>query len=377
MHTLDLAPPAPFVDAPRFVPLATYEAYVGRYVQHVKDVPGVRAIYQMGSTSAPGISDLDLIVVVDDPYRPADYQRLSVRKVFGDDAEARYLFIHDVSVVDTSSFERLGYLHYATNLTCLHGAPLPPPAVTPGDEPYLKLAILSDFILMRLHQFARFEQDSVFPLRGHIVRGGSVKHSIALADFLPPDPSWEALRSLIDTIRASWFETQDADQVRTMFDQAVLTFREILLRCSTYLRDHVLRFYDGQLNQHVLMLDDRKQTTFFVPEATVLEAYAGPGGRDAFAAFRGLFGKQHSTVLFPHYLYFHYLTYARTRGNTVQEVIAKKLSNTQLAFDVDPGYLAALQQRCEAIAHYNSFLRANHLGFSNGPGYPGFNLLTY
>ena len=53
-----------FTDIPKFVPEETYHAAIGRMVKHLLDTGKVVGVYQVGGVSSPGISDIDLFVVL-------------------------------------------------------------------------------------------------------------------------------------------------------------------------------------------------------------------------------------------------------------------------------------------------------------------------
>lgn len=370
-------PAEQMTDAPRFVPVQDYDRCVDRYVRAVRGREGVLAVYQMGGVSSPGLSDLDLIVVVDGTFRGHAYHDLSVRRVLGEADAAPYLFIHDVMVIDVDSFRRLAFINYASDLRLLWGEPLEVDPLTPDEERFVKLAILCDFTLMRLHQFEAFSQHRVFPIRGHIVRGSSVKHSIALADFMGRWPEHDRLCRRIDALRRHWFDAEDLDEARAVFAASVEAFRDLLIRAAAYLRDEVVLYSERDITQHVLMLNDFSSTTLFVERATFMDFYRADRREDAYRGFARLLPANKTMVPCPHHVYFQYLTYARTQDNDVSRVLQRKLSNAQVAFEAAVSYRQAMQKRCEAITRYNAFLQEHHIHFSNGVGFPGINLLRY
>jgi len=62
------------------VPLSTYEELISLYVDKVKGVKGVVSIIQMGSFTAPGLSDIDIIVIVDE-YNLPKWEEISIKKL--------------------------------------------------------------------------------------------------------------------------------------------------------------------------------------------------------------------------------------------------------------------------------------------------------
>ncbi len=97
-----------FIDVPRPRSLADYAAVTERFVERLSRVPGVRAIYQLGSVSDAGISDLDFLVVVEGAYRGTE------APLAGVPAEDRYLITHapfGVETTDVAAALRFSLFH--------------------------------------------------------------------------------------------------------------------------------------------------------------------------------------------------------------------------------------------------------------------------
>lgn len=83
---------------PKHVPLAEYERVRGQITRLLAAQQGVIAVYQLGGTSAPGISDLDLLVVFERGGRSNLQPRASLDEV------GRYLFTHGIFAVAAHHF---------------------------------------------------------------------------------------------------------------------------------------------------------------------------------------------------------------------------------------------------------------------------------
>jgi len=75
---------------PKFIPLAQYEAAINSMVQRLRRQAGVEAIYQIGSVSKPGISDIDILAVFADEATCTFNPRSGLPK------SEQYLFSHRV-----------------------------------------------------------------------------------------------------------------------------------------------------------------------------------------------------------------------------------------------------------------------------------------
>jgi hypothetical protein len=85
------------------VPLATYDKLISSYVNIVKKVKGVKSIVQIGSFTAPGLSDIDLILIVDD-FEPPNWDEISIKKILkgqiGYEVIAHDIFVYPESLSD-------------------------------------------------------------------------------------------------------------------------------------------------------------------------------------------------------------------------------------------------------------------------------------
>ncbi len=83
--------------------LSRYDRAVSAYLELVKSYETVRAIYQFGSYSVPGLSDIDLAVVMNDGAADCIY-RYSITRL---SAEDQYLFSHDPLFMNERHFRHM------------------------------------------------------------------------------------------------------------------------------------------------------------------------------------------------------------------------------------------------------------------------------
>lgn len=92
--------PITFVNFPRDIKPVVYEQAIDQVITHLRGVDGIVSIYQIGSVSAPGISDIDLLVVFEDE---AVASGNPIAHLTGDE---RYLFTHGLFGVCRRDFHR-------------------------------------------------------------------------------------------------------------------------------------------------------------------------------------------------------------------------------------------------------------------------------
>jgi hypothetical protein len=112
--------PHELTERPFIATIQTYDTARERYIARAQTVPGVLALYEFGNIGCPGLSDLDLLVVLDDAMQgipealTADAQPDAVRSVL----------VHDPLFVSRSSAALLGAVFPIFSLTHLWGEAL-------------------------------------------------------------------------------------------------------------------------------------------------------------------------------------------------------------------------------------------------------------
>ncbi|WP_229111396.1 hypothetical protein [Halapricum desulfuricans] len=91
-----------FYDHPRYEPPKAYEEARETFLERIADVPGVVSVYESGTggISRPGISDIDLIVVVEDEVDDPAALREGIEAAKTDE----YYFFHGPEVLTRSAF---------------------------------------------------------------------------------------------------------------------------------------------------------------------------------------------------------------------------------------------------------------------------------
>lgn len=101
-------PTCVLLESPKFVPVKSYGDELDRCVGQLSRYPAVRSIYQIGSVSTPGISDIDIVVVT------ADRERLEHDPRAGMSVAQRYLFAHSLYGI------AIGQMREAARYTAFH-----------------------------------------------------------------------------------------------------------------------------------------------------------------------------------------------------------------------------------------------------------------
>lgn len=331
-----------------------YEEAIAKYLAKVKGYPHVRAVYQIGSIGHPGISDVDLVVVVDRVRDPHGLSTLSVYQGESHDSPTRYIFPHDVYLFDTASFLDFRYSVYADNLSLLYGEPQSESSRSPEEERWLSLQILFDFTVLRLAQFRNLFSSGTLDARGILVRVASIKHSSRMLRTLGIEcPTVQDFARRVAAARDRYTDVSPHDLIK-LFEESFLRFAEVAEAASAYFDQHVLLYY-SEVDPGSVLKINRHQILRFVDHAVERNR----ASTDPFAVF------------YPKVAFFHYLAF-RWCDNVIGRAAARHLAHAgDEVFEMKPEYESILRRRLQAISHHHSFLLENRLSFAM-KGIPGF-----
>jgi hypothetical protein len=223
-----------FCCEPASYPVDAYIEARDSYIKAVRKLPGLVSIYQMGGLAAPGISDIDLILVFDDEVK-------GLRRVnFGFDHLSpleRYLFMQSSPfLVCRSVFDQLHTFFFPTGLTCLDGQAI---RLASHSEEYLRpfrFLFAVDMAVTKLIWFSHTILSRKIPLRETLCQLHSVTYNIQSVKTLMPGAGtpWRSYEKQIAELRDNWFQSNAPLRKRTCFElmldaiQILFSIAEIL-----------------------------------------------------------------------------------------------------------------------------------------------------
>lgn len=170
------------------------------------ELPGLIAIYRTGSVSVPGISDLDLVAVVEEPSGtlPSFWDRLSPR--------SRELAMHSPFVVDRPTFVRHRSFAYLEPLELVAGT-----ALEIEERPQVdvcEVLIGIEGLLSTLLRLAKQAAAGRVKVRPTLCELHSVRHDLRLLrlerDRAPS--AWDFAEG-IESLRTDWFEETEGIRI--------------------------------------------------------------------------------------------------------------------------------------------------------------------
>lgn len=184
-----------------------YDLVTREYAEHCIAVPGVSAIFQFGNIGAPGLSDIDLLVVLDDDAETEGsalaplsirYERWERNPLF------RACFIHDVYVCPRAALAHVDYLMPGNTWRLRAGDAEQPALPHAAEREMIALVHGLDFCIGRLQSLAQLDESSPWSVRSLIPQLWSLTHTqrtlVSAGAHL--ESSWADVIDALEMIRA-------------------------------------------------------------------------------------------------------------------------------------------------------------------------------
>ncbi len=205
-----------FKDEPQTCTLREYEKTRSKIIVYYSKLKGVMSIYQMGSVSVPGISDLDIIIVFDKGIQKQDlsYKRfLSQRE--------QYIAGHGYPfTIDKQNFEKMNVFCYPSYLKLLHGKNLVIKNPSRVMENFYKLSYSIDVALTELVWLLNAFLRGIVPLRTALCHISSVKFDIENLEEVTGVviPSGNDFKNNIEYLRLNWFDLDGKQRINLLVE---------------------------------------------------------------------------------------------------------------------------------------------------------------
>lgn len=335
------------------IPQKVYQEIINQYTAYVDRIPFVKSVYQIGSVNNPGISDLDLVVVVDNCYNPLGMNQLSVRNALSGDL-LKYIFAHDIYLYDCESFKLFNYTIHCDNLLLLDGKSQAVVEISKSEREVLSIQIIFDFISSRLAQFHSFLADGRLSLRGILLRVSSIKHSNTLLKNLGiKDKEIENFVKKVMEVRENP-NSYSEKAIIDLFIASFYHFSRILHLAATYFAENYIDFYSEtdasntmKLNKHFILK--------FVDNAAEV--------------YKNLINAP--IIYYPKEVFYHYLAYTKYHNLIGRKARYYLSYSGGESYELNQKYRNTLGKRLDSISNQLIFLKKNKAYFAMG-GNPGF-----
>lgn len=249
-----------------------YQQTREHYVNRVKEIGGVTAIYEFGTITAPGLSDLDFVVCVADTAEARAAEALSIASMpFGD----QDLILHDPIVVPDTQIEAAPEFLAGSSLRVLwrNGSrPMPPGWGDAEREVFAKAAKLIEKLFSFQVWLAEVHLSQTLDARWTIALLRALVYASSLTESITGNtPAESAAYALaVDDLRARWFEESSLYRknmaLRSLFERG----QHLACQLIEMLDEFFLR--SGWLNVRAIAAPDR--VVCAVPHTSIRVAFS-------------------------------------------------------------------------------------------------------
>ena len=252
------------VDLPLTAGVGLYQRTIEKIAEGVRDFP-VLSLYLQGGFSAPGVSDIDLIILHpdDDKCARMDALRLSSPAVHGLSECERALFTHSIAVMRRSELRDVRYLYGGANPKYVAGVDVDFCSDEDTKVSLNSLILGIEFLPLRWSELAALSVAEDLPVRKLLMLGHSVCHSIGVASkFASRERGWSSYEKASARFRGlqSSHEFNSAElQAFLMRSERVV--RELMLAFEVELLKRVAVGADAPVVDPGWFLNHRRRVT--------------------------------------------------------------------------------------------------------------------
>ena len=211
-----------FIDIPQPRTLDQYNSAIDEMTDRIRNHQGVVSIYQIGSVSNPGLSDIDMLVVFEDD---ANVQVDPVRDFPSD----TYLFTHQIYGVPKQHWNELRSLTFFHNYRFIEGEELPEikPDLDDNEIQSLKRQIALEFLVKMYIVLSVQLRYDIVKLRSFLLEGKALVYDL---EFLGIDQGeMHDLVQKVIKIRADWWNNKPSDtELKTLITDLYESLTQLL-----------------------------------------------------------------------------------------------------------------------------------------------------
>ncbi|MBI2653348.1 hypothetical protein HYX02_00915 [Candidatus Woesearchaeota archaeon] len=209
-----------FSNLPKEYESEDYKGVIVNIVKKYSKIKNLLSIYNWGSPSVPGISDLDILMVFD---RNASPLPMAKRSFYFLDAKTRYLLSHPFIFIDKESFQNIRYVHPNASFELLHGKNISIKELSKTGAYYSQIALLNDICIRHYpRDFILQSVNKKINVRDTLLRLNSLKYTALMLESLTKTKvEWNSKLKLVDNLRKNWFNHNDFELLVKLNNDAV------------------------------------------------------------------------------------------------------------------------------------------------------------
>ena len=213
-----------------------YNEGIGRIIRKYSGTSGLVSIYEWGSISKPGISDIDIVLVFKDAYKPLPFLK---RSFYLAGSKVSYLARHPFIFIGEKSLQDINYINPDVELKLLHGRKCSINRLGNKESSHVKISVMNDLIIRHYpRDFLPQVAGRVINVRDTLLRLNSLTYTISTMEGLTGKKNrpWDRAARQIKWLRQNWFRAKDFGLLTKLNEEAsditievVGAFRDFLI----------------------------------------------------------------------------------------------------------------------------------------------------
>ena len=253
-----------FYNFPKQLQREDYEEVCDLAVASLKNNPNIKAAYSASGEWAPGISDVDIVIV----YNNRIENRVSPQSPWSLSEKAKYLFLHTYGSCNEESFRNFYYLNPdRVNLRFLYGedAPIlnPRKELSPMDYKFLNAIFIFDFLVNKLLFYPRHLTAKKHDARRLLGEIHSITYTLEMMETITGEQMNRDFSIRIKQLRKNWFDEdreENSKELTFLIKEGMDLILEIVIKLNDFIKSQSLPLDPGIIfkNRRYYIIFDEK-----------------------------------------------------------------------------------------------------------------------
>ncbi len=227
-----------FYNYPREYSEDDYKEVISRITHRLSKISSLESIYTWGGINDPGISDIDLLLVLKN-YK--EKFPLGCRTIFSLSRKSRYLIFHPYMVIGKKGFEGIAYIYPDADLNLVYGEKAKARKLPAGIKSKARVCLLSDMILRHYpRDFSGIFLSKKIDVRNTLLRLKSLAKTLKVLQSMKVsiDGSRDYEKEVAE-LRHEWFVMEEKNKERLLLG---------LAKKALFMSMEVIRSFDSCFN---------------------------------------------------------------------------------------------------------------------------------
>ncbi len=296
-----------FTQMPTPMDVAVYDEAREWVVNHFSNINDVIAVYEYGTVNDPGISDLDLMVVLnDEPQTEELYKKISVKRV--PDQLSGLINDASIKIINRPHFKKINRLgKFRNNL--LWGEEIKFHTIPSEDKILYKIASVMDFLPERVLSLLEHRERVTIPVHEVIGLLQSYLYSAKATEKIIAKPfkDIDAFAKELKTLRETWFQNSSkrTNMLKELINQGIDSGIVAFEALASYLKYQKYYLPLGNSKGTIFYLNQNKGFSFYSSEEDMSGTEKSPFFSD---------GKNCVILKIPGVWLTHFYYYAQQQG---------------------------------------------------------------